>query len=216
MSRGRLVSTRARASRLVIVGPRWLAPGGGQAEHDRGVGGRDSPARAGKDMLDTYKLHGTREGDVVRVVVEMPAEEPWVGLEMDNGPALDLTVTVPAKFRSRSRIRVATCALTGTAALDWWTNPVGSRSATSGCLTSEGWIRRAGHSECARRSDDRGRSGEIDVRDVTGSVSVRDGSGSITARGVGGSVHVLRDGRADPRGGVGGRPDRRAEPEEGE
>jgi DUF4097 and DUF4098 domain-containing protein YvlB len=149
-------------------------------------------SRAKRDI----KLTGTREGDIVRIEVEMPKMEhrDWDS-SWDNGPALDLTVTVPRNIPVEIEDSSGDLRVMGTAALDVDDNSGGVEIRDIG-----GALRvRDGSGELDIenvRGDvtiDDG-SGEIDVRDVTGTLTLRDGSGSISARTVGGSVYVQRDG----------------------
>ena len=183
------------ASRIIIVGRAgWLRVEGKEGATEVVAEGTARAPR--KDLMDGIKLTGTREAGVVRIEVEMPEmkvrnwDENW-----DNGPALDLTVTVPRNIPVEIEDSSGDLRIAGTAALNVDDNSgdVEIRDIGGALRVQDG----SGSVEIENvrgdvRVDDG--SGEIDVRDVTGSVSVRDGSGSITARGVGGSVHVERDG----------------------
>jgi DUF4097 and DUF4098 domain-containing protein YvlB len=183
------------ASRIVIVGRAgWLRVNGKEGTTEVLAEGTARAPR--RDLMDDIKLTGTREGDVVRVVVTMPEMKhgDWDS-SWDSGPALDLTVTVPNNIPVEIEDSSGDLRVMGTAALDVDDNSGGVEiSDVSGALRVRDG---SGELEIQNvRGDvtiDDG-SGEIDVRDVTGSVTVRDGSGSITARFVGGSVHVERDG----------------------
>jgi DUF4097 and DUF4098 domain-containing protein YvlB len=183
------------ASRIVIVGRAgWLRVEGKEGTTEVVAEGTARAPR--KDLLEEIKLTGTREGDVVRVVVEMPdmRSRAWDS-SWDSGPALDLTVTVPRNIPVEIEDSSGDLRVTGTAALEVDDNSGGIEIRDIG-----GALRVRDGSGSLEIENVRGDvtiddgSGEIDVRDVTGSVSLRDGSGSITARGIGGSVHVLRDG----------------------
>lgn len=183
------------ATRIVIVGRAgWLRVEGKEGMSEVVAEGTARAPRA--DLLRAIKLTGTREGDVVRVVVEMPKIEhrDWDS-NWDNGPALDLTVTVPDNIPVEIEDSSGDLRVMGTAALDVDDNSGGVeiRDVAGALRVRDG----SGELEIENvRGDvtiDDG-SGEIDVHDVTGSVTVRDGSGSITARTVGGSVVVERDG----------------------
>ncbi|HJU70021.1 MAG TPA: DUF4097 family beta strand repeat-containing protein [Gemmatimonadaceae bacterium] len=194
------------ATRIVIVGRAgWLRVEGKDGTTEVVAEGTARAPRA--DLLREITLTGTREGDVVRVVVDMPKLEhrDWDS-SWDNGPALDLTVTVPDNIPVEIEDSSGDLRVRGTAALDIDDNSGGVeiRDVGGALRVRDG----SGELEIQNvRGDvtiDDG-SGEIDVRDVTGSVTLRDGSGSITARTVGGSVHVERDGsggiRVDDVGG---------------
>jgi hypothetical protein len=183
------------ASRIVIVGRAgWLRVEGKSGTTEVVAEGT---ARAPRDdLLKDIKLTGTREGDIVRIVVEMPdmKHRDWDS-NWESGPALDLTVTVPATIPVEIEDSSGDLRVMGTAALD-----IDDNSGEVEIRDVGGALRVTDGSGALEIENVRGDvtiedgSGEIDVRDVTGSVSVRDGSGSITARGVGGTVHVLRDG----------------------
>ena len=183
------------ASRIVIVGRAgWLRVEGKEGATEVIA---DGTARAPRqDLLDEIKLIGTREGDVVRIEVETPDmnHRDW-NSSWDSGPALDLTVTVPATIPVEIEDSSGDLRVRGTAGLDIDDHSGGIEVAdvTGALRVKDG----SGEVEIQNvRGDvtiDDG-SGEIDVRDVTGSVTVRDGSGSISARGVSGTVQVLRDG----------------------
>lgn len=183
------------ASRIVIVGRAgWLRVEGKEGMSEVIAEGTARAPRT--DLLREIKLTGTREGDVVRIVVDMPNVEhrDWDS-NWDSGPALDLTVTVPNNIAVEIEDSSGDLRVIGTAALDVDDNSGGVeiRDVGGALRVRDG----SGELEIQNvRGDvtiDDG-SGEIDVRDVTGSVTLRDGSGSITARTVGGSVHVERDG----------------------
>jgi hypothetical protein len=183
------------ASRIVIVGRAGWLHVEGKPNTTEVVA--DGMARApSKDLLEDIKLTGIREGDVVRIVVDMPdmKNRSW-DWNWDSGPALDLTVTVPASIPVEIEDSSGDLRVMGTAALDVDDNSgaIEIRDVTGALRVKDG----SGELEIQNvRGDvtiDDG-SGEIDVRDVTGSVTLRDGSGSITAHGVGGTVQVLRDG----------------------
>lgn len=183
------------ASRIVIVGRAgWLRVEGKEGMSEVIAEGTARAPRT--DLLQDIKLTGTRDGDVVRIVVDMPKVEhrDWDS-NWDSGPALDLTVTVPNNIPVEIEDSSGELRVIGTAALD-----VDDNSGSVEIRDVGGALRvRDGSGELEIQNvrgdvtiDDG--SGEIDVRDVTGSVTLRDGSGSITARTVGGSVHVERDG----------------------
>ena len=183
------------ASRIVIVGRAgWLRVEGKEGSSEVIAEGTARAPRT--DLLREIKLTGTREGDVVRIVVDMPNMEhrDWDS-SWDSGPALDLTVTVPNNIPVEIEDSSGDLRVIGTAALDVDDNSGGVeiRDVSGALRVRDG----SGELEIQNvRGDvtiDDG-SGEIDVRDVTGSVTLRDGSGSITARTVGGSVYVERDG----------------------
>jgi len=183
------------ASRIVIIGRAgWLRVEGKEGTTEVVAEGTARAPR--KDLLDEIKLTGTRDGDVVRVVVEMPdlRDHDWDS-SWNDSPALDLTVTVPRNIPVEIEDSSGDLRVIGTAALDVDDNSGGVEIRDIG-----GALRVRDGSGSLEIENVRGDvtiddgSGEIDVRDVTGSVSLRDGSGSITTRGVGGSVHVLRDG----------------------
>jgi hypothetical protein len=183
------------AARIVIVGRAgWLRVDGKTGTTEVVAEGTARAPR--EDLLEEIKLIGTREGDIVRIVVEMPdmKHRDWDS-SWDSGPALDLTVTVPATIPVEIEDSSGDLRVIGTAALDIDDHSGGVEigDVTGNLRVKDG----SGELEIQNvRGDvtiDDG-SGEIDVRDVTGSVTVRDGSGSIGARGVGGSVQVLRDG----------------------
>jgi hypothetical protein len=188
------------ASRIIIVGRAgWL--------HVEGKSGTtevvaEGTARAPtKELMDGIKLNGTREGDIVRVVVEIPEMRhgDW-DRHWNEGPALDLTVTVPAMIPVEIEDSSGDLRVRGTAALEIDDNSGGVEVQDVG-----GALRVRDGSGELEIQNVRGDvtiedgSGEIDVRDVTGSVTLRDGSGSITAHGIGGSVEVLRDGSGSIR-----------------
>ncbi|HEU5184001.1 MAG TPA: hypothetical protein VFU01_05495 [Gemmatimonadaceae bacterium] len=183
------------ASRIVIVARAgWLRVEG---KSDATEVVAEGTARAPRDdLLDKITLTGTREGDVVRIVVELPdtkgMEWDW---DNDNPPSLDLTVNVPSTIPVEIEDSSGEMRVHGTGALE-----IRDGSGAIEIREVGGALRVEDGSGGVEIENVRGDvtvedgSGEIDVRDVTGSVSLRDGSGSITARGVGGSVHVLRDG----------------------
>ena len=183
------------ASRIIIVGRAgWLRVEGKPGTTE--VVAEGTARAPSKDLLEDITLTGTREGDIVRVVVEMPDMKSmrW-DHNWDSGPALDLTVTVPAAIAVEVEDTSGDLRVMGTAALD-----VDDNSGDVEIRDVGGALRVRDGSGSVEIENVRGDvtiedgSGEIDVRDVTGSVTLRDGSGSITARGVGGTVHVLRDG----------------------
>lgn len=192
----RSVRVDARGASRIIIEARsgWLRVEGKDGASEVVAEGTARAPR--EDLLKEIKLTGTREGDVVRIVVEIPdmRHRDWDS-SWDSGPALDLTVTVPRTIPVEIEDSSGDLRVTGTGALDIDDNSGGVeiRDVTGAVRVRDG----SGSLEIQNvRGDvtiDDG-SGEIDVRDVTGSVSLRDGSGSITAHGVGGSVHVLRDG----------------------
>jgi hypothetical protein len=183
------------ASRIVIIGRAgWLRVEG--KPNTTEVVAEGTARAPSKDLLDGIKLTGTREGDIVRVVVDMPdtRNRQWDS-NWDSGPALDLTVTVPANIPVEIEDSSGDLRVMGTAALDVDDNSGGVeiRDVTGALRVRDG----SGELDIQNVRGDvtiEDGSGEIDVRDVTGSVTIRDGSGSITARTVGGSVEVLRDG----------------------
>jgi hypothetical protein len=183
------------ASRIIIVGRAgWLRVSGKEGTTEVLAEGTARAPRS--DLLAGIKLVGTREGNVVRIEVEMPKLEHrnWDS-SWDSGPSLDLTVTVPNNIPVEIEDSSGDLRVMGTAALDVDDNSGGLEiSDIDGALRVRDG---SGEMEIENvRGDvtiDDG-SGEIDVRDVTGTLRLRDGSGSITARTVGGSVHVERDG----------------------
>ena len=192
--RGARVDARG-ASRIVIVGRAgWLRVEGKAGTTEVVAEGTARAPR--QDLLDEIKLTGTREGDVVRMVVEMPdmKHRDWDS-SWDSGPALDLTIAVPATIPVEIEDSSGDLRVIGTAALD-----IDDHSGDVEIADVTGAVRVKDGSGGVEVQNVRGDvtiddgSGEIDVRDVTGSVTVRDGSGSIAARGVGGTVQVLRDG----------------------
>lgn len=183
------------ATRIVIVGRAgWLRVEGREGMTEVVAEGTAVAPRT--DLLKDIKLNGTREGDVVRIEVEMPKLEHrnWDS-SWDNGPALNLTVTVPNNIPVEIEDSSGDLRVMGTAALDVDDNSGGVqiRDVAGALRVRDG----SGELEIENvRGDvtiDDG-SGEIDVRDVTGTLTVRDGSGSITVHTVGGSVNVERDG----------------------
>ena len=183
------------ASRIIIVARAgWLRVIGKEGTTEVLAEGTARAPRT--DILRDIKLTGTREGDVVRVEVEMPKMEHrnWDS-SWDSGPALDLTVTVPNDIPVEIEDSSGELRVMGTAAL-----ALDDNSGDAEVRDIGGALRVRDGSGGLDIQNVRGDvtiddgSGEIDVRDVTGSVTVRDGSGSITARTVGGTVHVERDG----------------------
>ena len=183
------------ASRIVIIAKSgWLRVEGKAGTTEVVAEGTAKAPR--KDFLDQIKLTGTRQGDVVRIEVEMPdmKNRNW-DTNWDSGPALDLTVTVPNNIPVEVEDSSGELRIMGTAALD-----LDDGSGQIEISDIGGALRVRDGSGSLEIQNVRGDvtiddgSGEIDVRDVTGSVTLRDGSGSITARGVGGSVRVERDG----------------------
>ena len=181
------------ATRIIIVGRAgWLRVNGKEGTTEVLAEGTARAPRA--DILREIKLTGTREGDVVRVEVEIPKIQQWDS-DWDQGPALDLTVTVPNNIPVEIEDSSGELRVMGTAALDLDDNSGDTEVSDVG-----GALRVRDGSGGLEISNVRGAvtidegSGELDVRDVTGSLTVRDGSGSITARTVGGTVHVERDG----------------------
>jgi hypothetical protein len=183
------------ASRIVIIARSgWLRVEGKQGTTEVVAQGDARAPR--RDLLEEIKLTGTREGDVVRVVVTMPdMRNREHASTWDEGPALDLTVSVPNDIPVEIEDSSGDVRVMGTAALEIDDNSGGVeiRDITGGLRIRDGSGELAIENVRGDVTIDDG-SGEIDVRDVTGSVELRDGSGSITARGIGGSVHVLRDG----------------------
>ena len=193
MSRERLARRARRIARVIVGRAGWLRVEGKASTTDVVAEGTARAPR--KDLLEEIKLTGTREGDVVRIVVEMPDMKRHDWDSWDDGPSLDLTVTVPATIPVEIEDSSGDLRVMGTAALDVDDNSGGVeiRDVTGALRVTDG----SGELEIQNVRGDvsiEDGSGEIDVRDVTGSVTVRDGSGSITAHGVGGTVHVLRDG----------------------
>ena len=183
------------ASRIVIIARSgWLRVEGRDGTTEVVAEGTARAPR--KDIMDQIKLTGTRQGDVVRVEVEIPdvRHRDWDS-DWDSGPALDLTVRVPSNIPVEVEDSSGELRIVGTAALDLedGSGEVEIQDIGGALRVHDG----SGSLEIQNvRGDvtiDDG-SGEIDVRDITGSVTLRDGSGSITARGVTGSVHVQRDG----------------------
>lgn len=183
------------ATRIVILGRAgWLRVEGKEGMTEVVAEGTAIAPRT--DLLKDIKLHGTREGNVVRIEVEMPKLEHqnWDS-SWDSGPALNLTVTVPNNIPVEIEDSSGDLRVMGTAALDVDDNSGGVeiRDVGGALRVRDG----SGELEIDNvRGDvtiDDG-SGEIDVRDVTGTLTLRDGSGSITAHTVGGSVNVERDG----------------------
>jgi DUF4097 and DUF4098 domain-containing protein YvlB len=188
------------ASRIVIVAKAgWLRVDGKQGTTEVVAEGTARAPR--KDLLDGIKLTGTREGDIVRIVVDMPEmrNRDWDS-SWDSGPALDLTVTVPNNIPVEIEDSSGELRVTGTSALE-----VDDGSGAIEIRDIGGALRVRDGSGSLEIQNARGDvtiedgSGEIDVRDVTGTLSLRDGSGSITAHRVGGSVRVERDGSGGVR-----------------
>lgn len=182
------------ASRIIIVGRAGWLRVEGKSNTSEVVA--EGTARApSKELLQDIKLNGTREGDVVRIIVEMPDMKRHDWDSWDDGPALDLTVTVPSTIPVEIEDSSGDLRVMGTAALEVDDNSGGVeiRDVGGALRVNDG----SGELEIQNVRGDvsiEDGSGEIDVRDVTGTVTVRDGSGSIAAHGIGGSVHVLRDG----------------------
>ena len=183
------------ASRIVIEARAgWLRVEGKDGTSEVVAEGTARAPR--EDLLKEIKLIGTREGDVVRIVVQMPdmRDRDWDS-RWDSGPALDLTVTVPRTIPVEIEDSSGDLRVTGTAALEIDDNSGGVEIRDVG-----GALRVRDGSGSLEIQNVRGDveiddgSGEIDVRDVTGTLTLRDGSGSITAHTVGGSVNVERDG----------------------
>lgn len=183
------------ASRIIIIARSgWLRVEGKDGTTEVVAEGTAKAPR--KDLMDQIKLTGTRSGDAVRIEVEIPdvKHHDWDS-DWDNGPALDLTVTVPGNIPVEVEDTSGELRVTGTAALD-----LDDGSGQIEIQDIGGALRVRDGSGSLEIENVRGDvtiddgSGEIDVRDVTGSVTLRDGSGSVTARGVGGSVNVERDG----------------------
>jgi hypothetical protein len=188
----RSVRVDARGATRIIILARsgWLRVEGRRDVSE--VVGEGTARAPRQSLLDEIKLEGTREGSIVRIEVIMPDTR---NMRWDNGPALDLTVTVPNNIPVEIEDTSGEVRVAGTAALD-----IDDNSGEVEIRDVGGALRvRDGSGELTIeniRGDvtiDDG-SGEIDVREITGSLTVRDGSGSITARSIGGTVHVARDG----------------------
>lgn len=183
------------ASRIVIIAKSgWLRVEGKDGTTEVVAEGMARAPR--QDLLSQITLTGTRQGDVVRIEVDIPdmKHRDWDS-NWDNGPALDLTVTVPRNIPVELEDSSGELRVVGTAALD-----LDDGSGQIEISDIGGALRVRDGSGSLEIQNVRGDvtiddgSGEIDVRDVTGTVTVRDGSGSITARSVSGSVNVERDG----------------------
>src|SRR5687767_3943368 len=150
------------ASRIVIVGRAgWLRVEGKEGTTEVVAEGTARAPR--RDLLDQIKLTGTREGSIVRVVVEMPdlRDHDWDS-SWNNSPALDLTVTVPRNIPVEIEDSSGDLRVTGTAALDVDDNSGGVE------------IRDVGGALRVRDG-----SGELDIQIVRGDVTIEEGSGDI-------------------------------------
>jgi DUF4097 and DUF4098 domain-containing protein YvlB len=181
------------ASRIVIIAKSgWLRVEGKDGTTEVVAEGTARAPR--QDLLSQITLTGTRQGDVVRIEVDIPDVKHWDS-NWDNGPSLDLTVTLPRNIPVEVEDSSGELRVMGTAALD-----LDDGSGQIEISDIGGALRVRDGSGSLEIQNVRGDvtiddgSGEIDLRDVTGSVTLRDGSGSITARGVSGSVNVERDG----------------------
>jgi DUF4097 and DUF4098 domain-containing protein YvlB len=182
------------ATRIVIVARSgWLRVEGRQGTSE--VVAEGTARAPNQSLLDEIKLEGTREGSVVRMEVRMPDTRNMRWDNWNNGPALDLTVTLPDNIPVEIEDTSGEVRVTGTAALDIDDNSgeVEIRDIGGALRVHDGSGELTIENVRGDVTVDDG-SGEIDVREITGSLTVRDGSGSITARGIGGTVHVARDG----------------------
>jgi hypothetical protein len=181
------------ASRIVIRGRAgWLRVEGKEGTTEVVAEGI---ARApGEDLLRDVTLTGTREGDVVRIVVSMPDMKHRDWDEWNSGPSLDLTVNVPANIPVEIEDSSGDVRVVGTAAVD-----VKDGSGDIEMRDIGGAVRIVDGSGEIDVEDVRGDisiqdgSGEIHIRNTTGSVTLEDSSGSILVRGITGTVHVRRD-----------------------
>jgi hypothetical protein len=131
-------------------------------------------------FLDQTLLHVTRDGEVVRVQVQVPEEMKGIGLLYAT---LDLTVDVPAG------LPVDVTDSSGDMTLE------GVRIATVRDSSGDIVIRGAAGVHIPLDS-----SGDIVVERVSRDVRIdRDSSGDITVSGVGGNVAVLADGSGEVR-----------------
>jgi hypothetical protein len=126
--------------------------------------------------LDQTQLHARREGDVVRVHVQVPDEMKGVGLLYAK---LDLTVSVPAA------LPVEVTDSSGDMTLE--SVRVTKVQDSSGDITARGLL---GDIEIEDSS------GDIRIEDAAGTVRVTDSSGDVVIRGAGG-VQIPLDSSGD-------------------
>jgi DUF4097 and DUF4098 domain-containing protein YvlB len=148
-----------------------------------------------ESMLRDITLTGTREGDVVRIVVDIPDLSNRWNDDWDRGPALDLSVTVPSHIPIEIDDTSGDLRVVGTGALDLNDNSgdVELRDIGGELRVEDGSGELQIESVRGAVTIDDG-SGEIDISDVTGSVTIDDGSGSISVRRISGTMLVRRDG----------------------
>lgn len=156
-------------------------------------------ARANKERyLEGIRLVTRREGDVVRVEVEIPEVRVAFG---NVSRALDLVVEVPEGAALHVRDSSGATEIRGVAALrlDDGSGSVEIEDVRGDVRVEDG----SGSLSIARVGGDlwvRDGSGEVEIRDVAKGVTVaEDGSGTLTVRDVRGSVAVLEDGSGEIR-----------------
>jgi hypothetical protein len=178
------------------------------------AGGR--ACASSQEFLDQTLLHVRRDGEVVRVHVEVPDEMKGIGVFYAS---LDLTVDVPAGLpvdvtdssgdMTLEGVRVATVrdssgdiaarALVGDVAIEDSSGDIRVEESAGAVRVTDSSgdivIRGAAAVEIALDS-----SGDIVVERVSRDVRIeRDSSGDITVAGVGGNVEVLADGSGQLR-----------------
>ena len=178
------------------------------------AGGR--ACASSQEFLDQTLLHVRRDGEVVRVHVQVPEEMKGIGVFYAR---LDLTVDVPAGLpvdvtdssgdMTLEGVRVATVrdssgdiearGLVGDVAIEDSSGDIRIEDAAGVVRVTDSSgdvvIRGAGGVHVTLDS-----SGDIDVDRVSGNVRIdRDSSGDIRIAGVGGNVEVLADGSGEVR-----------------
>lgn len=149
-----------------------------------------------RGTLEKIRLVTERDGDVVRVIVEIPDDRGW-----GDSARMDLEVDVPVDVPLEISDSSGDISVRGVrlARLDDSSGDVDLRD-TSGDLRltdSSGDVSVTEHRGDLELTDS---SGDLRLRDVTGSVLVEDdSSGDITADGVSGSVVVRSDSSGDIR-----------------
>ncbi len=137
-------------------------------------------ARASHERhLEDIKLRATREGDEIKIVVDIP-DMDWNRDGDNNYRGLDLVIQVPNALPIEVEDGSGEIEIRG----------VGSLEVTDGSGELE--IMEVGGP--VRVSDG---SGELSIRGVKGNVTLRDGSGEIRVNDVTGDVVVERDGSGE-------------------
>jgi DUF4097 and DUF4098 domain-containing protein YvlB len=187
-SGARLVVVEARAGTLRIEGKAALTE----------VRARGTAYAPRKGMLDDIKLEAKRDGNIVRVIVEIPEMSFHM---FDSSPRLDLEIEVPNTIALQIHDTSGETEIRGVAAveLEDGSGGIEIRDVTGALRVEDGsgsiLIENVRGNVSVRDG-----SGEIDVTDVTGALTVEaDGSGEIVARRVSGTVHVKRDGSGSIR-----------------